>query len=87
MDDNERFQAWFKSLDWPTVGPKLFAALENIDWALSAKRPKAAAQKIIERVWNETGRATVEAEISRDLERREVNDLRLRASLDRRPEP
>jgi hypothetical protein len=73
MDDNERFQAWFKSLDWPTVGPKLFAALEDIDWALnSAKRPKAEAQKIIERVWNETGRATVEAEMSRDLERREA---------------
>jgi hypothetical protein len=47
MDDNERFQAWFKSLDWPTVGPKLFAALEDIDWALSsAKRPKAEAKKI-----------------------------------------
>ena len=40
-------RAWESSLDWPTVGPKLIAALEDISWALISEKP-AAAQSIID---------------------------------------
>ena len=35
-------RAWEKTLDWPTVGPKLIAALEEISWALISEKPAAA---------------------------------------------
>jgi hypothetical protein len=63
MTMNDRLDAWLKTLDWPNVGPRLIAALEEIDFALhSAKRPAFEARKIVERVWLETGRKAAERE-------------------------
>ena len=50
-----RHQAWESTLDWPTVGPKLIAALEEISWALISEKP-AAAQSIIDKVFTEIGK-------------------------------
>jgi hypothetical protein len=48
-----------KSLNWPEVGLKLIAALEDIDWALWSGKPRAAA-KIVERIFTEIGRAELD---------------------------
>ena len=46
---------WEQSLNWPEVGPKLIAALEDIDWALSSGKSKAASE-IVGRIFAEIGR-------------------------------
>jgi len=46
---------WEKTLNWPEVGPKLIAALEDIDWALCDDHIDAA-RDIIVRVFREIGR-------------------------------
>ena len=53
-------RAWESSLDWPTVGPKLIAALEDISWALISEKP-AAARSIIGKVFTEIGRDQFDA--------------------------
>ena len=57
---DDRQTAWEKTLDWPTVGPKLIAALEDISWALASEKP-AAAQEIIHEVFKEIGRDQLDA--------------------------
>ena len=52
---SRRQTEWEKSLNWPEVGPKLIAALEDIDWALSSGKPKAASE-IVGRIFTEIGR-------------------------------
>ena len=59
MTVNDHFDAWLKTLDWPTVGPKLLQALEDIDWALASDKPDEA-EKIIDRVFAEIGRTQAE---------------------------
>jgi hypothetical protein len=56
---NQRQAEWESSLNWPEVGPKLIAALEDIDSALhTARRPTAEAKKIVDRIFKEIGRPT-----------------------------
>jgi hypothetical protein len=52
---NKQQAEWLNSLDWLDVGPKLVAALEEIDWALSSGKTNAA-KKIIDRIFREIGR-------------------------------
>jgi hypothetical protein len=59
MTVNDPFDAWLKTLDWPTVGPKLLQALEDVDWALSSDKPDEA-EKIVDRVFAEIGRTQAE---------------------------
>jgi hypothetical protein len=48
---------WENSLDWKAIGPKMLAALEDIDFALScAERPSREARKIIKKIFKEIGR-------------------------------
>jgi hypothetical protein len=65
MTIDTRLDAWFATLDWPTVGPKLLRALEDVDWALSSDKPREA-RKIVERVFAEIGRT--QAELAADKE-------------------
>ena len=55
MAADKRQTEWEKSLDWPTVGPKLIAALEDISWALHDGQVDAA-QQAISKVFTEIGR-------------------------------
>ena len=59
MTINDHLDAWLKTLDWPTVGPKLLRALEDVDWALSSDKPDAA-EEIVDRVFAEIGRTQAE---------------------------
>jgi hypothetical protein len=59
MTVNDHFDAWLKTLDWPSVGPKLLRALEDVDWALSSDKPDEA-EKIVDRVFAEIGRTQAE---------------------------
>jgi hypothetical protein len=54
MDDAEKERKY--GLDWPVVGPKLIAALEDIFWALAEDKPDEAAD-IIDRLFKELGPA------------------------------
>ena len=58
MGDQKQTE-WEQSLDWPVVGPKLIAALEDIDWALACGKPEAA-QKIVHEVFKEIGRSQLD---------------------------
>jgi hypothetical protein len=65
MDVRQRQTEWESSLNWPEIGPKLIAALEDIDWALhSAIRPTAEAKKIVARIFKEIGRDKLDQELS-----------------------
>ena len=64
MNQRLRQIEWEKSLNWAVIGPKLIAALEDIDYALhSASRPADAAKKIVNRIFKEIGMD----ELDRDL--------------------
>lgn len=64
MNPRQRQIEWEKSLNWTVIGPKLIAALEDIDFALHcAARPADEAKKIVDRIFREIGRD----ELDRDL--------------------
>jgi len=52
---NKQQAEWLNSLDWLDVGPKLVAALEDIDWALHSGKINGA-KTIIDRIFGEIGR-------------------------------
>lgn len=58
---NAKQTEWEDSLDWKVVGPKLIAALEDIDFALNcSERPSQEARKIVARIFKEIGRDKVD---------------------------
>jgi hypothetical protein len=66
MGKSPEQEEWERSLNWPEVGPKLIAALEDIDWALSSGKPEAASE-IVESVWKEIGRDTLDEPTPEEL--------------------
>jgi hypothetical protein len=64
MNRRQRQIEWEKNVNWAVIGPKLIAALEDIDYALhGARRPSDEAKKIVNRIFKEIGMD----ELDRDL--------------------
>jgi hypothetical protein len=64
MNPRQRQIEWEKRVNWAVIGPKLIAALEDIDFALHcAGRPTYQAKKIVDRIFKEIGMD----ELDRDL--------------------
>lgn len=64
MSPSQRQTEWENGLNWAVIGPKLIAALEDIDYALHcAARPTVEAKKIVDRIFKEIGRDELDREL------------------------